>query len=230
MKIVKKTMAAIMLMAMVVFTVGCNNSTSNGGGKNGSATESNGNANNGHDYVDLGLPSGTLWAICNIGASSPEDYGNYYAWGETGTKDIYDWDTYKYANGNNGFTDELTTLQVGDDPATTWGSGWQTPDKEQWDELLNNTTNQWTTQNGVSGRLFTSKKNGQTLFLPAAGFRWVSELHGAGSYGCYWSRSLYTDDPNYAWYFDFFSHRCGMNYVYRYFGRSVRPVRSAHQN
>lgn len=197
---------------------------------------------NGHEWVDLGLPSGTLWATCNIGASKPEGYGNYYAWGETSTKSTYNWGTYKYANGdydkltkycnnsdygNNGFTDKLTTLQSGDDPATAnWGSGWQTPSKAQWDELLSNTTNQWTTKNGVKGRQFTSKKNGQTLFLPAAGRRWDSELYYAGSDGYYWSRSLGTDIPYYAWYLDFNSGSCDVGSGYRRLsGFSVRPVR-----
>ena len=198
---------------------------------------------NGHDYVDLGLPSGTLWATCNIGASKPEDYGDYHAWGETKpqTSNIYNWSSYKYANGasdkltkycdnsyygKNGFTDNLTTLQSGDDPATSnWGTGWQTPSKDQWKELLDNTTNTWTTQNGVKGKLFTSKKNGQRLFLPAAGYRWGSELDDAGSGGDYWSRSLNTDNPNYAWYLYFFSGDCRMYYRYRSNGFSVRPVR-----
>lgn len=196
---------------------------------------------NGHEWVYLGLPSGTVWATCNIGASKPEGYGNYYAWGETSTKSTYNWDTYKYANGayykltkycgnsdygNNGFTDKLTTLQSGDDPATAnWGSGWQTPSKAQWDELLSNTTNQWTTKNGVKGRQFTSKKNGQTLFLPAAGYRWASELDDAGSGGYYWSRSLSTDLPNGAWDLSFISGSCYMGNGGRSGGFSVRPVR-----
>ena len=200
----------------------------------------------GHDYVDLGLPSGTLWATCNIGASKPEDYGDYYAWGETKSKTTYNWDTYIYANGtydkltkycndsyygNNGFTDNLTTLQSGDDPATAnWGSGWQTPSKDQWEELKINTTNQWTTKNGVKGRLFTSKKNGQTLFLPAAGYRNEGSLHGAGSYGYYWSRSLDTGYSYDAWSLHFLSDVCGMLSYDRYDGQSVRPVRSARQN
>ena len=199
-----------------------------------------------HDYVDLGLPSGTLWATCNVGASSPEGYGNYYAWGETSTKSTYDWDTYKYANGNddkltkycnesdygnNGFTDNLTQLQSGDDAATSaWGSGWRTPSKTQWDELLENTTNKWTTQNGKKGRLFTSKKNGQTLFLPAAGYRWDDELNSAGDDGYYWSSSLDTDSPDSAWYFRFSSYGTYVGSSGRSHGRSVRAVRSSRQN
>ena len=195
-----------------------------------------------HEYVDLGLPSGTLWATCNVGASKPEDYGSYFAWGETSTKSTYDGSTYKYANGdfkkltkycndsgygNNGFTDTLTTLQAGDDPATAkWGSGWRTPSEEQWEELLSNTTGQWTMQNGVEGYLFTSKKNGNSVFLPAAGRRWDSELEDAGSDAYYWSRSLYTDDyPFYAWNLYFSSYECFMYYYYRNRGFSVRPVR-----
>ena len=201
---------------------------------------------NGHDYVDLGLPSGTLWATCNVGASSPEGYGNYYAWGETSTKSTYNWDAYKYANGNydkltkycdksdygnNGFTDNLTTLLPEDDVATAnWGSGWRTPSKTQWDELLENTTSKWTRQNGKKGRLFTSKKNGQTLFLPAAGYRYDGSLYYAGSDGHYWSSPLYTDSPYYAWRLRFNSDFCTMGSHYRDYGRSVRPVRSARQN
>ena len=195
---------------------------------------------NGHEYVDLGLPSGTLWATCNIGASNPEGYGNYYAWGETSTKSTYSWDTYKYANssydkltkycnkseyGNNGFTDNLTALQTGDDPATSnWGSGWYTPTKTQWDELLSNTTNLWTIRNGEKGRLFTSKKNGQTLFFPAAGFRVNSELSSAGGGGYYWSRSLYTGKPCDTWEVVFSSGECFMGEYSRVSGCSVRPV------
>ena len=198
----------------------------------------------GHEYVDLGLPSGTLWATCNVGATKPEGYGNYYAWGETKpqSSNTYNWSSYKYANGNydkltkycnkssygnNGFTDDLTALQTSDDPAAAnWGGGWRTPTKAQWDELLANTTNQWTTKNGVSGRLFTSKKNGQTLFLPAACGRWDSELLGAGFNGLYWSRSLYTDNPSCAWRLYFNSGDCYMGGDRRrYGGFTVRPVR-----
>ena len=120
-------------------------------------------------------------------------------------------------------------MQTADDPAATWGSGWHTPDKTQWEELLNNTTNKWTIQNGVKGRLFTAK-NGNTLFLPAAGCRWDSELILAGSNGGYWSRSLNTHGPNYAWSLYFNSDSCYMSDSYRGRGLSVRPVRSARQN
>ncbi len=203
-------------------------------------------AANGHGYVDLGLPSGTLWATCNVGASKPEEYGDYFAWGETKPKSIYDWTTYKFVNGdidkltkycdnsdwgNNGFTDNLTTLESGDDAATAnWGSDWCMPTKEQWKELLENTTDEWTMQNGVKGRLFTSKKNGKSLFLPAAGGRWGGSLYYVGSYGYYWSSSLYTDYPSYAWYFYFTSDYYYVSRYTRGIGLSVRAVRSARQN
>ena len=186
------------------------------------------------DYVDLGLPSGTLWAICNLGANAPEDYGDYFAWGETTPKDVYNWSTYQYGDGDT-FTkysgsDGLTTLLSGDDAATAnWGSGWRMPTREEWQELYNNTTVTWTTQNGVSGRLFTAA-NGNSLFLPAAGYRYFSSLYNAGSYGYYWSGSLHTGYPNVAWYFGFGSGNCGMYDSGRYLGQSVRPVRSASQN
>ena len=204
-------------------------------------------AANGHEYVDLGLPSGTLWATCNIGATKPEEYGDYFAWGETKPKSIYDWTTYKFVNGdfdkltkycnesdwgNNGFTDNLTSLESGDDAATAnWGSDWCMPTKEQWKELLENTTAEWTMQNGVKGRLFTSKKNGKSLFLPAAGYRWDGDLNLVGSGGYYWSSSLLTGGPGYAWYFYFYSDRYSSMYDdYRSGGLSVRAVRSPRQN
>lgn len=196
---------------------------------------------NGHEWVDLGLPSGTLWATCNIGASTPEGYGNSYAWGETSTKKIYKWKSYKYAKndpnkltkyctknayGNNGFTDNLTSLQDCDDPAVAnWGSGWFTPSETQWKELINNTESKWTTQNGVSGQLFTSKKNGQTIFIPAAGWLFEGDLAWAGSEGLYWSRSLWDNSPDEALYFRFDSSIKYTDFRSRKDGLSIRPVR-----
>ena len=210
-----------------------------GGGGSG-----NGNAN-GHAYVDLGLPSGTLWATCNVGATTPEGYGNYYAWGETTTKSTYNWSTYRYCNGsyttltkycssssygNNGFIDNLTTLQLSDDAArANWGGDWRMPTKAEWEELKNNTTVTWTTQNGVYGRKFTAS-NGNSLFLPAAGYRGDGSLYDAGSGGYYWSSSLYADNPSGAWYLYFSSGYCYVGSNNRYFGQSVRAVLSASKN
>ena len=195
-------------------------------------------------YVDLGLPSGLLWATCNVGADSPEEYGDYFAWGETQPKDTYDWSNYQYCNGSDntltkycndsdygysGFTDNLTTLLPEDDVATAnWGSEWRMPTKEEWQELYQNTTHTWTTQDGVNGRLFTAS-NGNSIFLPAAGYRSVDELYEADHFSYYWSSSIGTN-PNGAWYFDFDSVYYGVNCNYRDAGQSVRAVRSGTQN
>ncbi len=206
-----------------------------------------------HEYVDLGLPSGLLWATCNVGAEAPEEYGDYFAWGETQPKGEYNWSTYQYSNGGfydewgeelyshltkyctdanygyNGFTDDLTTLLPEDDAATAnWGSDWRMPSEEEWQELYCNTTVTWTTQNGVNGRLFTAS-NGNSLFLPAAGYRLGSSFTNAGSWGYYWSSSL-TDFPDYAVGFSFGSNEYGMSNYNRYYGRSVRAVRVGSQN
>ena len=195
-----------------------------------------------HEYVDLGLPSGTLWATCNVGATTPEGYGDYFAWGETQpNKNCYDWTTYKYTNGskskltkycssisrgNNRFTDTLTTLQPMDDAATVnWGSDWRMPTKEDWEELLANTTLTWTIHNGMNGLLFTAS-NGNTLFLPAAGYRDGSSLNYAGSSIYYWSSSLRTDYTERAFGFHFISaDLLIMESKYRIEGRPVRAVR-----
>ena len=208
---------------------------------------SSNNNNTNHEYVDLGLPSGTLWATCNVGANSPEEFGDYFAWGETQPQasNAYSWSSYKYCNGDydkltkycnnsyygdNGFTDNLTTLEASDDAATAnWGSGWRMPTKEEWQELYYNTTVTWTTQNGVNGRLFTAS-NGNSLFLPAAGNRWDGILGDVGSYGRYWSSSLSTYEPYGAWYLHFSSGYYGMDHDRdRNGGVTVRPVCSVSQ-
>lgn len=180
------------------------------------------------DWVDLGLPSGLLWATRNVGATSPEDYGDYFAWGETSPKSVYDWDTYLYYNSATGITkytgsDGLTILQPGDDAATA-NYGGRTPTEEEWQELMDNTTSRWMTINGVNGRCFTGP-NGNSLFLPAAGYRWDSSLNDDGSYGLYWSSSLYTDGPYRAWRFYFLSDYQSMDYGSRLGGHTVRAVR-----
>jgi hypothetical protein len=193
-----------------------------------------------HGWVDLGLPSGTLWATCNVGAESPEVYGDYFAWGETEPKDYYDWSTYKWCNGSyttmtkyctsssygyNGFVDNKTELEPEDDAAyVNWGPSWRMPTKEQQDELREKCTWTWTTQNGVNGRLVTGP-NGNTLFLPAAGCRWYGTLNDAGSRGYYWSRTLYSSSPDSACSLDFFSGRVYWDCNYRRGGRAVRAVR-----
>ena len=195
---------------------------------------------NGHTWVDLGLPSGLKWASNNVGATAPEDYGNYYAWGETAPKTDYSWATYKYANGagekltkyctdasygDNGFTDNKTTLDPEDDAAyVNWGAKWRMPTDAEWTELREQCTWTWTTQNGVNGYQVTSKTNGNSFFLPAAGYR-GKNLNNVGSFGYYWYSSLNNDYPYRAWYENLKSDRVTLgNGGSRYYGFSVRPV------
>ena len=196
-----------------------------------------------HEWVDLGLPSGTLWATCNVGANSPEEYGDYFAWGETEPKTTYNWSTYKYCNesnttmtkycihssyGYNGFTDGKTELEPEDDAATAnWGSGWQMPSYDQIKELYNSdyTITEWTQLNGINGRKITSKSNGNSIFLPATGYL-SSESVRIGSYGYYWSRSLNTNHSDYACDIRFYSGIIDTSDDgSRYYGQGVRPVR-----
>lgn len=185
---------------------------------------------NGHEYVDLGLPSGTLWATCNVGANSPEECGDYFAWGETEPKTTYNLSTYfdrtceKY-NISGG----LTELQPEDDAATVnWGSGWQIPSYDQLNELINYTTSEWAIVNGFKCRKITSEINGNSIFLPAAGYSNDEAGIDAGNIGYYWLRSLNPiEDPQFA------SRLANTLEIYkglrlgngfRYEGYTVRPV------
>lgn len=195
-----------------------------------------------HEYVDLGLPSGTLWATCNVGAESSEEYGEYFAWGEIQPKNNYDWNTYQYCNGtyrsltkycndsyygNNGFTDNLTVLLPVDDAATEyWGDGWRIPTYDDWVELCQFTTDTWVTQNGVTGRVFTAM-NGNSIFLPATGFANGNEIQNTGWSGSYRSSSLGSRRPDGAWCFGFDTDEHEMHdYGARRDGVTIRPVRS----
>lgn len=187
--------------------------------------------------IDLGLPSGTKWACCNVGASNPEDYGNYYAWGETQPKSVYNSVTYLYCTGQDidgdGWIDKnLSFVNIGSDIAGTqydaatanWGAPWCMPSRKQMQELLNNCTYKWTTRNGVSGREFVGP-NGGTIFLPAAGGRWYGDRFDQWSYGHYWSSTLWDQYITYS--LQFSSSRVFLNNTdyYRLFGFPVRPVR-----
>ena len=194
----------------------------------------------GHEYVDLGLPSGLKWATCNVGATKPEEYGNYYAWGETETKTTYNWSTYKWCNdsydtqtkyctdSSYGTVDNKTVLELADDAArANWGGAWRMPTDAEWTELLENCTWTWTSDyngTGVAGRIVTSNINGNSIFLPAAGCRDDDDLDYAGNDGDYWSSSLDADYPSDAWYVYFLSGNVGRNGLYRYYGFSVRAV------
>ena len=184
--------------------------------------------------VDLGLPSGTLWADRNIGAGSPEDYGNYFAWGETSPKSVYSWNTYKYWNDTNGdgYVDPNEFTNIGyiisgtqyDAATANWGGEWCMPTFDQFLELRNNCTWTWTTQNGVKGKKVTGP-NGNCIFLPAAGGLCNSDPWSAGSSGFYLSSSFYEDNPYRAWYLYFNSGiHCLSSEGDRCYGHAVRAV------
>ena len=208
---------------------------------------------NGHEWVDLGLPSGLKWATCNVGATKPEEYGNYYAWGEVEPKEVYDWSTYKFMdssvndwNGVNKYTvadsqneygdvvwydnsgnfigDNKTILDQEDDAATVnMGGSWRMPTAEEQQELIDECTWTWTTLNDVNG-YNVEGPNGNSIFFPAAGYRFNSDLHDAGSLGNYWSSSLGSSNSDYAYYLYFNSDNVYWYSDYRYCGQSVRGV------
>ena len=208
---------------------------------------------NGREYVDLGLPTGTLWAAWNVGADSPEEYGDYFAWGETVAKTYYYWSTYawavpgggyyqmtKYCSdascGYNGYTDEtkLTELLPEDDAATAnWGPKWQTPSIAQLEELVNPdyTTMEWTTRNGVNGMLVTSKTNNNSIFLPAAGENYVDIsdnpiIYEKGESTYYWARTLRESGGMFASYLYIYDNDAYTDGgIYRCTGLPVRAVR-----
>lgn len=207
---------------------------------------------NGHEYVDLGLPSGLLWATCNVGASKPEDFGDYFAWGATEPQKEYNeantpYQTYnaadyikakytKYLGSTTSYykdssakdSDALKTVLDPEDDAAhvNWGGNWRMPTREEQEELIdnNNCIWTWTTQNGVKGYKVTSLKNRKSLFLPVTGYRSDSMLWLDDTNGCYWSSSFMSNYPWFAYNlgFDWADMVCGS--TFRSFGQSVRPV------
>ena len=183
--------------------------------------------------IDLGLPSGTKWACCNVdddhSKQSPTNYGGYYAWGETTEKDYYDWSTYIYCNGSydtcHGLGSDIAGTQY-DVAHVKWGGSWVMPSFDQIKELLDNCSSEWTTLNGVNGRRFTGN-NGGVIFLPAAGYRDVESLLGAGSFCYYW---LSTQNPSYSYSYYAYQLYCysgdvgWINSGSRHDGYTVRPV------
>lgn len=201
---------------------------------------------NGHDWVDLGLPSGTKWATCNVGAESPEEYGSYYAWGETEPKENYSWSTYKYNDEYDnvymtkysthmywGVVDNKTELEAMDDAATVnWGSNWQMPTKDQLIELIKSSyiERENARQNGVDGKLIISCSNGNSIFLPYAGMMLGLNLWFAVEGASFWSRSLIMSSTDREAYNRAVSSRVAVearlnDCYYRYYGQSVRAVR-----
>ncbi len=211
-----------------------------------------------HDYsvpeaIDLGLS--VKWASFNLGASKPEEYGDYFAWGETepyyepgyaqsdspvwkaGKSEGYNWSSYKWCNGSEntlakynyvdsyGTVDNKTVLDTENDAAhENWGGSWRMPTDKECEELMSECSWTWTSENGVEGEKVTGP-NGNSIFLPAAGFRLDTSLYNAGFWGGSWSSSLDTDRlPQYAYLVFFHSGYVGSGGSDRYFGLSVRPV------
>lgn len=202
------------------------------------AKQTSGHAN-GHDWIDLGLPSGTKWATMNVGASSPSDYGSYFAWGETSPKSSYDWENQRYRNSgdryNNvkfskyvtdskdGSVDDKRDLDLSDDAAyVNWGARWCMPSCAQQDELRENCKWKWTSRGGHNGYKVVGP-NGNSIFLPAAGLRDDISSRHVGLRGYYWARTLFTSDF-YADYLGFYSEVIYFNWGERYYGCSVRAV------
>ena len=176
----------------------------------------------GHYYVDLGLPSGVKWATCNVGASSPEDYGDYFAWGETSPKAEYSWEN-SVTNGEQ-MSDISGDAQY-DAATANWGGSWRMPTKEQMEELVEHCEWEWTQVNGVNGAKVIGP-NGSCIFLPAAGFRDGSSFFHDGYDGFYWSSTPYDYyyDLNYAYNLYFITGDEDVNLSYRYYGLTVRPI------
>ena len=174
---------------------------------------------NGYDYVDLGLPSGLKWATCNVGASSPSEYGNYYAWGEVEPKSSYE--------GGNNVTNgkeigDISGNSQYDAARANWGGTWRLPTIVEFAELIDNCIWIWTSEDGNYGCKVIGP-TGNSIFLPAAGYCDGASVLNAGSYGGYWSS---TPDSNtrYSYRLNFYSSTYNTNCYYRYYGRSVRPV------
>ena len=210
MKKMKYAVTLLLGLSMLIMA-SCTKEPKNEGGNNG-------NTYNGHEYVDLGLPSGTLWATCNVGATTPEECGEYFAWGETTPKSSYTWENYKYGSyydeltkyccdansGYNGFTDNLTTLQAIDDAATiNWGGGWHTPTQAQLEELLRFTIQQVTYQQATNGQdtwdfpvgLTLTGLSQNNIYFPFRDLNYLG-VYPDGIAAAYWTNTLagYSDD------------------------------------
>ncbi|MBR2947412.1 MAG: hypothetical protein IKC17_02345, partial [Bacteroidales bacterium] len=175
---------------------------------------------NGYEYVDLGLPSGLKWATCNVGANSPEDYGDYYAWGEIETTSEY------YVSNSKTYGKSMSDISGNstyDVARAKWGGSWRLPTKKELEELESKCTWEWTTQNGKQGYKVTGP-SGNSIFLPAAGYREGSSLNYVGRFGHYWSSTPYESDGEAACSLYFSSSRHDVGWYAFNYGHSVRPV------
>ena len=192
-----------------------------------------GYAADGVEAVDLGLS--VKWANMNVGAKKPSGFGSYFAWGETKTKEYYSWNTYVWSRGDTQFltkystTDRRIQLALTDDAAhANWGGSWRMPTVDEYEELINNCTWEWTTKDGVNGYKVTGKKTGNSIFLPITGFRYYADVQFRAINGIYWTSSLYTANPNKAWCLEFNFSDIAVHYgnisSNRFSGRCIRAV------
>lgn len=193
-------------------------------------------ANKEYNLIDLGLPSGTLWMDRNVGAEKPEDAGLYFAWGETqgytadevGKAKKFSWDDYKFGKEDSfikyNSNDGLIKLDTKDDAVLQNTHKFKMPLYKQIRELIDNTTSVWITQNGVNGRLFTSKTNGNSIFVPATGFAGNGSLGSIGAFCGLWGSSLCEGDTNKAWYFSYSSVFTNISDYGRCGGLPVRGI------
>ena len=175
-------------------------------------------SHNGYEWVDLGLS--VKWATCNVGASSPSDYGDYYAWGETSTKSSYTEEnssTFGKSMGNIGGNSSYDVARY------RWGGSWRLPTKAELEELETKCTWTWTTQGGHNGYKVTGK-NGKSIFLPAAGYRYDTTLKAVGEIGSCWSSTPYESNTISAYYLNFYSSGHIVHWGNRCYGLYVRPV------
>ncbi len=227
----KKFLSAMLFGAMLVGFSACDEEVD--------PTDYSCTINKQYHAVDLGLPSGTFWASCNVGANSPEDCGYYFAWGETKPKSDYCWATYEWwidennfrkYNTNSSYTnDDKTVLELINDAArANWGGVWRMPTLEEIGELLDENNCTWKWSENPQGYTVTSKKNGNNIFLPATGYRYLELTCDAESRGLYWSSSLYTNNSNnaYGLYFNSENYYWS-SYSNRHYGFPVRPVCSS---
>ena len=196
--------------------------------------------NNEHPYVNLDLPSGTLWATCNVGASKPTDYGLYFQWGDTqgytieqvGKDKQFNWNNYKWSiygseSNFNKYANDGDTLGLEDDSTNAnMGGDWHMPSPKQVEELLGNTTSIWLESDGINGRLFISKKgSSKSIFIPAAGYACNGEVWNREMEGNIWTSMLSNYGANYVQYLYLCSRTAFINHLYnRYVGFSVRGV------
>ena len=179
----------------------------------------------GHEYVDLGLPSGLKWATCNIGARVPEASGDYFAWGKIKTKRTFNESASdSLAYGKKRLRIEISGDSQHDAARANWGGSWRMPTKCECDELIIKCKWTWTTQNGVKGYKVTSETNGNSIFLPATGYRHRSSLFIGAYGGCYWSSTPDVSGANLAYGIYFSSSKYEVYFDYRYYGRCIRPV------